>query len=215
MSVYVDTCFNEDETLEDILRNHLVQSVFEKTPQSFLPLETLNQVVTRTSILLALEINTPSDEENELITFILNNAKRTFATTVFVGVRPLRNAIQLFRTNGFDDRRLPMKELPADDAASHPFAAMESTTMRSRRRMWTQARILNFYEHQWKFLVPVFSTTEIYCDLGEQTIPFIKRINNVREGSFGSLIPYTVHPDHIQYPDNSVSCESLLKKAIR
>lgn len=195
---------DEEETLEDILRNRLVESVFDKTPHLFLPREALSQVVTRSSVFIALNISTPNDEDNELVRFILKDAKRIFATTVFVGVRPLRKAMQLFRSNNFGDEKLPLKEPPAGESSAHPFEAMEQTTKRPRRRIWTQANILNFHDHQWKFLAPVFSTAESTYDLGSQTIPFVKRINHIREGSFGSMIPYTVHPDHIRYPAGRV-----------
>lgn len=201
----------DGEPLLDVLTGNTIKSAFEKTPHEFIPHGTIDREVTRASILEAMDVDEPSKEDEMLVTFILESAKKVFAIAVYIELKSLYKAISLFEKSGFVDTKLPIRANtnPYPKSAKgpqHPFAAMEEPVKRDKDRIWTSGKLKMFQEYQWRFLAPVFSITESNHDLGENIVPFISKQLSFGEGSFGVVSKYEIHKDHIQDPVGELRC---------
>jgi hypothetical protein len=77
----------------------------------------------------------------------------------------------------------------------------------NRRMPW----LSEFCDEQWKFLAPVFSTTQYNHNLEEaHIIPFVRKSQSSGEGSFGVVSQYVVHKRHI----DPVSAQLVLRKVL-
>lgn len=199
---------DEGESLADLLTNRSVQSRFDKTPHRFVPQDTVDKLITEISIRSAIfeECDQIDEEDEALIDYILQDAKRLFAITVLLRFKKVRtscNAMFLFKDKGFTDRNLPFEDLPSADNEhageneDTPPMDISSHKLGAIGKLWTEARVRTFCHEQWKLLAPVFSTDKDNHDLGIHTIPFIDTNNEASEGSFGFVRKYTIHPDHI------------------
>lgn len=207
----------EDASLWEILRECLVPSKFDKTHHQFVPEGSLDRVITKDSILAAMDVEQPTGEDDLLVEFILKRAKKVFAISVFIELEgsTLRRAMLLFKDTEFNDTKLPIEDTrnsspPANLSNSHSastsgagqniLASLE-VSVNGGNRIWRKPKIYNFCEHQWKFLAPVFSTAEYNHDLPALSIlPFISKHANFDKGSFGQVSKYEIHPNHIKDP---------------
>jgi hypothetical protein len=117
----------------------------------------------------------------------------------------------LFQKYSFDDNKLPIQAWSGDQFKDNPkkgilhlFVSMEGRWKNGYGKIWTLRKIKGFQEHQWKFLAPVISTAEPNHNLGELTVPFIKKHAKFDEGSFGVVSKYEIHGDHIIDPSRPV-----------
>src|SRR5437016_3104430 len=107
----------DDADLSSQLKGHMIKSQFEKTPFQFLPQSDLEDIITEDRIMDALSIRRPSTADRQLLDFILEKAKKVFAITAYIELEgsQLRDAMSFFHSNGFDDRKLPIKEMSAKE----------------------------------------------------------------------------------------------------
>jgi len=204
-----DLSGGHDLSLWEYMWEYMVKSKFDKHDvYSFIPAGILDRLIKRESILKAMEIESPTEEDDALVHFIEKKAKKVFATTAYIKVcgQLLYRAMLLFKENNFDDSKLPIKPWPSDKLRKartrtlHPFANMEGAVGEGVDPIWRSANIYDFQEAQWKFLAPIFSTSQLNHDVGKRILPFISRQTNPKEGSFGVVSKCKIHTDHIRDP---------------
>ncbi|KAF2496438.1 HET-domain-containing protein [Lophium mytilinum] len=194
-------------TLEDRLLKSFVASTFDSQRQSYLPEGRIVELVTAESITEELELDhlDPStaakfdqSRQAELVDWILNGARKLFAICVECGILPRRNMLATFlrfRKYGFDDKSLPIRN-PRDN--SRPTASNSPDPV-FHEQVWSMFKLHNFYEKQWKYLVPVFGSNQYDYDLPSDCIlPFQTDRDDTGQGAFSSVYKVKVHPDHMR-----------------
>lgn len=170
----------EAETLTTILRRKLVRSKFDRTPHDFIPAGIVDCLVTETAVRFELRFGEPGIENNDdLVDFILKRARKAFATMVSANVKTqdLKKAMVWFKKNEIDDQNLPVVR---------------------RTEFWTRSWRWDFFQNQWRFFVPIFSTSDDSHDLEEaQILPFISKLSGSGRGSFGEVSQYVLHRKHM------------------
>ena len=191
--------------MQTAIRERRVESRFGNRLDRFLPQGQLNRLITRDSILDAVEIEEDEVEEGDelLVKFVLQEAKKLFAILVTTRHPKLQEAISLFQKHNFDDTKLPIKFWTGQmfNDAQHPFFEMQGVR---KKKVWDKSLIYDFQEKQWEFLAPVLSTEETYHCYGNHVImPFVAQIASFAEGSFGVVSKYEIHEDHMVIKDAS------------
>lgn len=172
---YTDT-WRSSNKLRELLRNAMQWSEFSRTPNRFVPDGTVDRLINEMAVKTSMRIDKPSAEENELVTWILADAKKTFAIALLAGVN-LNEAMRWLKRNNISDKDLPILK---------------------RTELWRQSWRLDFYEQQWTFTAPIFSTMRDIHNLEEAHIlPFIEKLSAVGEGSFGEVSKYVLHKNHM------------------
>jgi hypothetical protein len=195
----VEAPFNDDTEYADaektawVLRGQisakLRMSMFDKSHPKFLPAGILDHTITDETIKTSLGIACPTQEENELISYIRTRAKIVFATAVYSKLNA-NKVMRWFKAQNLDDSDLP-------------FAPQSDPQL----RCWLD----EFCEDQWKFIAPIFSTAKDSHDLEEgHILPFISRSAKVQSGSFGDVYRYTIHKDHFSPVSKFVIAKTLL-----
>jgi hypothetical protein len=223
------------DPMSDKIMRCFRSSVFDRTTRDFAPKGSIDDVITRKSILMEMDVDDPTDDDELLVDNILEKAKKVFAIAVHIGLdgSNLRKAMASFKSNGFADKDLPISYTMRENAVNQPndHAMDPSNThqvvARSRssasgtnipasfdisRRPWNRGRIYNFFEAQWKFLAPVFSTDKFNHDLEPLCIlPFVSKDSDIDKGSFGQVSKFEIHPDHFVDPKNPVRDSHYVK----
>lgn len=172
---YPDT-MKTSAKLRDFLSARVVDGVFDKVPQEFVPEGVVQGHMKFRRVKIALGIKIPNEEEEELINFIVDKAPKAFAVTVVAKINANR-AMRWLKQNGFTDDNLPV---PA------------------KTDVWQQSWQADFYKAQWMFFATVFSTVNYGHNLQEaQIIPFVEKISDVGHGAFGIVSQYAVHKAHM------------------
>ena len=73
--------------------------------------------------------------------------------------------------------------------------------------LWSELRIYNFCQEQWRFLAPVFSQQKFKFDLKpDHVLPFMEKSSggDVKEGAFGRVFRVRIHPAHQKDPVKDV-----------
>ncbi|KAL2280883.1 hypothetical protein FJTKL_12195 [Diaporthe vaccinii] len=190
----------------------LVVSTFPPgSHQVYMPEGHLDQLITEQSIIgeLAGMFNLSSQKQadahiNEgLIEYILKSATKVFAISLICGVEAgaLRKAMEVFKSNGFDDGNLPVK---FTDSGETPWSQL----------YWPSLVTHKFRQRQWMFLVPVFRRGMLDVDLEPHHIlPFALAANEKPEGRSHNLWEVTVHEAHQEEPmrkfDNSLATAAI------
>lgn len=170
---------DEDEnSLRPLVADRLVKSAFESTPFKFMPEGVIQDLITEDIIRKTLYVTEPpSEEDNEMIHFIETRAKKTFAIVVLTRPSNTKRVMELLRRKGIDDSRLPIKD---------------------RRKLGRRPWAAEFYDDQWKFFAPIFSTHNCPNDLAEYDIlPFVSRNEGFKKHSFGLVSKYLLHRNHM------------------
>ncbi|XP_014559825.1 hypothetical protein COCVIDRAFT_90891 [Bipolaris victoriae FI3] len=177
-----DESSSDEETdprpqLRPLITDRLVKSAFEKTPLRFVPEGNMQGIITEDMIKISLGIGTPaSRKEGEMIEFIKKHAKKVFAIVVYMK-GDCMEIMKSLKRKGIDDDSLPIKD---------------------QRDLGRKEWASDFFEKQWQFNAPVFSTTEFNHDLEESHIlPFIAKNVDSKRGSFGVVSQYVVHRNHL------------------
>lgn len=173
---------SEDETdcqpqLRSLIRDKLLKSAFDKTPHNFVPERTIEGIITEDIIKRSLKITNPSNKENEVVEFVKTRAKKTFAIVVFSKQDDIMSVIRSLKRRGIDDSQLPIK---------------------NKERLGSKDWASDFYEDQWRFFAPIFSTDNYNYDLEEcHILPFVSKDMDSGRGSFGMVSKYLVHQNHL------------------
>lgn len=193
-----------DDGLGNQIPKHLFASNFDEFDRTFLPEGALTQLITLDTIMSELDrfeeglhlLNAPIREKQRaeyssvfrqrLASWILDEAPRTFATMIHCNLNPLYLLISMRRCRdySFTDNNLPL--LKATDLPRGWYTTI-----------WDQAQLQDFYDKQWRFLVPVFKPGRYNYDHQYNTIfPFIKLNEPPRSGAFSSVYRVRIHPHH-------------------
>jgi hypothetical protein len=198
----------EEEDLRTAIIERRVQSRFGKSFGQFLPRGQLDRLVTRKSVLEAMDVEEGEVEEEDetLVAFVLQRAKKLFAILVTIRHTRLQDAISLFEKHNFDDSKLPIQVWTAAMFldSQHPFFEMQGVAKKKRDRVWDKSFIYDFQDKQWEFLAPLISTEEMNNCYGNNVImPFVAQHASFAEGSFGVVSKYEIHEEHIVITDTS------------
>ncbi|KAJ8117109.1 hypothetical protein OPT61_g1616 [Boeremia exigua] len=183
-------------------------SNFDGLERDFLPERQLSRLITHDTIMdeldkfvgglgdvrngvkrRLLERTYDLEARENLATWILSNAHRTFAITVQCSLRPLHLLLTMaiFRDTGFTDEDLPL----SDPRVTTP------STRYWKKDIWPPGKLQDFYEKQWRCLVPVFRPGKYHYDLPHNSIvPFTKTDVAPMLGAFSAVHKVKVHPEH-------------------
>jgi hypothetical protein len=182
-------------SLADLIVGAYATGVFDNPPQEFLPQSSVAKFITEAAIVEELEDELDNDKDKDLVDFILQSAKKVFATAIIssIGGNDLYKAMKKFKDNNFHDDRLPLKR----DAMS------ELPCFQGK--FWNKLRTHNFLKNQWIFLAPVFTKSKFKLDLEpEHIFPFTWVSNDAKEGTFSNVYQVTIHESHQEDPTLTV-----------
>jgi serine/threonine protein kinase len=223
----------EEENLKDKLLLSMQESQFEKTPNSYIPRDKVDEIFGTqskrdgTPNLLIFEPMgvspaTPTENDLSLAYHVRAHCRILYLIAVFIELEPksLRELMSIFRQDEFTDQQLPisvwtMEELKTD-TKKHPLVLMERKYSEQKPRIWNFRHIQRFQSDQWKFLIPTISTTEIFHDFRQFTIPFIAKHNFRGKGGNGIVYKYEIHHAHFNDPSSPIiTNEALAQNATR
>lgn len=214
-------------SLSDLLLEAQVTSEFPGGHE-FLPEKALHEIITYDAVFEALQISEEQTGEGgefpgeELVKYTLDNAKRVFATVVYVfDAGPKRQrAMQRIMRAKFGDRDLPVEKQDLKDKFKDGVGRFSDASDNGVKETstWDLAKIHLFCTVQWQYIAPVFSADELHNNLAEQSIlPLTKKIAEPRRGAFGQVIGYEVDTSHfVGFNDNvrTISIPLLLNRIL-
>ncbi|KAJ4005557.1 hypothetical protein NW752_002390 [Fusarium irregulare] len=196
-------------TLGGFIRDAMANSVFNRE-QKFLPEGAVDGLVTRDFIIWAFykSKNHPSltSSLQSVISFILTKTKKIFAIFVLIGLKGAalyQLMVFLFERRIYDDR-LPFENSKLEEF--HPSLEFEDDTKGMRveqedsgNETWTDDHVSDFFDQQWRFCSPTFSTSKENHDIDMQAIlPFTeKHADSTAEGVFGEVMKCKIHESHL------------------
>jgi len=203
---------SEDEAprLADHMTKLFIVSDFDRDGRDFLPVTSLDSVVTEGHIIEELKATDGKGKKDidDIVQFILEHdyAKKFFAIIASLGLDKPRKMMKSLMDSaeelGLDDRCLPIDDPRCQDSGLPHTLRLSSL---GKGKVWKEDHIGRFYREQWRFLAPVFqSANEIhnsYQDFKAPCImPFINRYDDddsASKGAFGSVTKCKIHPDHL------------------
>jgi serine/threonine protein kinase len=203
----------EEEDLKDKLLASMQTSRFEKTPSQFLPRDKFEAIFSaqprdRTLAIfepMGVKLAAPTADDLSLAKHILEHCRALYLIAVFIELKPepLRTLMSIFRRDEFTDRRLPIDVWPGEkikaEKKNHPLVVMEKLHEPARTlHIWNLKSIAKFQSEQWKFLIPTISTSDIFHDFGQRTVPFVVKHNFVGKGGNGIVHKYEIHHAHFE-----------------
>ena len=199
-----DFLLNSGQSLVDRIPNYLSASNFDGSDRSFLPEQHLDQLVTLDTIVnelgrfnehLALIREDARESRRQeynlefrqrLASWICHYAPRMFATMIHCNLNPLFLLLSMQKCQElqFTDENLPLSSSTEPPTGWNP-------------SIWTRARKQDFWDKQWRFLVPVFEPGRYHYDHEYNCIfPFVKSNEPPRIGAFSVVHKVTIHPGH-------------------
>ncbi|KAK7742276.1 hypothetical protein SLS53_004419 [Cytospora paraplurivora] len=165
--------------------------------QRYIPEGCLDQLFSRQTIIQEFTRGAEVADEHhvdeyleDLISFILLSAKKLMAICLMSGVDKgeLRQALEIFKSNQFDDKSLPLLSLDADHP---PWSQLD----------WSPIKLSHFNGDQWRFYAPIFSKDNIKLVLENQHIlPFQLASREPKLGAFSEVYEVTIHEAHQKEP---------------
>lgn len=209
----------ETEPLCELIWSTLVGSEFDKTDRSFSPEGSIDKHITKASIITALWADSSEPPVDDLVDFILRDAKRVFAIAICSGLEDnkLRRAMEFFKSRNMTDKGLPFSKARWEERAEGPSGlsghvgssphSYGSVNNAHYKDLWPKIKIDKFCKQQWAFCAPVFIIGKINHDFERDTVmPFTKKDTiSMAQGSFGSVFKCQVHTSHLKASENSVS----------
>lgn len=200
-------------SLGDQIYQRLKRSKFD-TKQQFLPEGCLDQLINPQALKddLFYEKDILDSIDESLVNFINTHAKKVFATAYCVlgaGGSTLVATMAYFQSLEFSDKCLPIEDLLTDETMRNAPTELPFPFNQPRpliiSRTWAPMRINHFYQHQWKFLAPVFSKNQFHHVLSvDIVLPFIWVNNTTKEGLFSKVYEVEIHPEHQKLLDTKV-----------
>ena len=185
-------------SLRDLIPSHFVQSHFDSVPRDFMPADIIDELVTPVAVQRELLMGIVTSEEKNVIEYIITKARRLFAITIGVGFtrEELLWAMESFMDCNIND----IDSLPIlNDNFETRIRKSVLTEIDPEGVVWTSSRRFYFYNRQWSFLAPVFSTRGAHYDLHTKSIlPFLDRDTERREGPFGYVFKVVIHPRYLE-----------------
>jgi hypothetical protein len=181
----------QSPALADLIVGSYAIGVFDNPPRAFLPLSFLSVFITKAAVAEELEQNLDIDNDSDLVNFIVESAKKVFATAIVSAIdgSNLYMLMKRVQENEFDDMCLPLKR---DTMSTLPCFQGE---------FWNELRTQRFLQSQWVFLAPVFSKSQFKIDLEpEHIFPFTWVSNDAKQGIFSNVYEATIHESHQEDP---------------
>lgn len=176
---------------------------FDTRPDEFLPQSAISELVDRDAIIR--ELWEPgkdlTDDDKNLVQWIQNDAPQLFLTMIYSRTPDIDScsrkcmSMKLFRKHDLSDDRLPLTH-------TVDFLCTPSTDDEERncRNIWNEGMEFYFKPSQWKFVVPVISSTKFTYSLQPgQILPFTVVDDVVKGGAFGRVYRVKIHPSHIDH----------------
>jgi hypothetical protein len=204
------------QSLRNSIRSYFEKSLFDGNSRPFLPEGVIDTLVVPEAVKKELQITDPNREEQALIDYIVSGSKKLFLITIQAGIRPehMYHAMVLFMTNNINDKSLPitLNERFWALQGAREFPEFDIETAKSKLdeidpdgEVWERWSREEFYQAQWAYLAPVFSTRDVNIDLDPQAIlPFLSKNPDIRTGAFGQVFQVKIHSKHLIDPDNLV-----------
>ena len=197
---------DQDQSLASKLLASFVPSNFQDPARDYLPDKCITDLITGDRIEGEFEKGDQvcdTAQLRELTLWVCAKACRTFAITVQcdLGSIQLLLAMLVFKKTHFDDEKLPLADPQQIAASPEQFD----------RRIWSDLKLRDFYDKQWRCLVPVFSPDRYDYNLLDKCIfPFTKESAIPKVGAFSSVHKVQIHPDHQKHQQmHKVSDNSL------
>ncbi|KAI8944996.1 hypothetical protein F4801DRAFT_584826 [Xylaria longipes] len=186
----------------DVRANYLKGGMMSN--ERFLPDDKLEELVTKESVLLALQETTIKQQYHEdLATWVLESGKRLFLILVLltrVSEEQL-SWLEDLKNDGISDSALPLGFSEAEPYYGYSLIAeAEGAQNFHSFKDWKDNNLLLFRVYQWIFLAPVFgaSTKFRYQLTSEQPLPLLNLVKKPAKSSILREILYgEIHPAHI------------------
>ena len=188
---------DEEHSLASRICHNLATSKFDARGHDFLPENYMEELITEDAIRTELGLGTDStrivESQQNLVEWIHSEAKKVFAIAAYCSLGPtgMLASMEQFKRCNFNNESLPIDNLRNPNGRTLP------RHFRSRDKIWNSQRLYTFWEHQWKFLVPVFDTKTYNYNLESECIfPFIWKDERPKQGAFGCVYKVRIHPAH-------------------
>ncbi|KAH7216175.1 kinase-like domain-containing protein [Fusarium oxysporum] len=181
------------------LLEQLVKSQFPPGCKfEFLPKARIDRLVSREAIIQELSdsANPFKPEDEVFIQWILHKARKLFLTILdsrlVEGPSDKLYSLDCFQARGLDDDQMPWTDssrfLPIDDIENETWF----------HDVWSKEMDTNFRRSQWRFVVPVITSTQFRYRLeAHQVLPFLQVVGNPKEGAFGRVYCVQIEQSHI------------------
>ncbi|TXB97036.1 hypothetical protein FocTR4_00011158 [Fusarium oxysporum f. sp. cubense] len=164
----------------------------------FLPKARIDRLVSREAIIQELSgsANPFKPEDEAFIQWILHKARKLFLTILdsrlVEGPSDKLYSLDCFQARGLDDDQMPWTDssrfLPIDDIENETWF----------HDVWSKEMDTNFRRSQWRFVVPVITSTQFRYRLeAHQVLPFLQVVGNPKEGAFGRVYCVQIEQSHI------------------
>ena len=215
---------NPTEQFRDVITQYLWTN---ENGEEFLPHTKPKELATEEKVseilehsLSKLKLDFPeSDTSSEffvrdLASFTITHSVKIFLTLVMIEKPWL---IESFRINGYQQDTA----LPVSNFRENKKAILVGDRAVSTIPPWTRGGIDAFYDQQWKFIAPIFTTRPFHYDspLSHRAVlPYVQYepqdesyynskeyVEEERSGSYGAVEHRVIHADHIQLLGDQVS----------
>ncbi|KAI3334653.1 hypothetical protein F4824DRAFT_501912 [Ustulina deusta] len=186
----------------DIRTNYLKGGAIRN--QQFLPNDKLEELVTKKSVLLALQETTIEQQYHEdLASWVHESGTRLFLILVLLtrGSAEQLSWLNFFKNNGVNDSVLPLGFSDAEPYYGYSLAAApaESAQKFHAFKNWEENDLILFKTYQWMFLAPVLGASNKFRHQlsSEQPLPFLTLPQKPAKGILGETLYGEIHPAHI------------------
>lgn len=200
---------SEGQNWDDLIHLKLEWGdALDGTKHKFLPEGVLVKYLTAESVRRKLEEDIPSNDIDDLVTFIVSHARKIFATLLlldFEGDR-LCKAVRHFRDHRTGSKVSPITDsfLPITEAK---IKGKEVSFFEDRKPPWKLTNVSGFCEQQWTFLAPKLPPKRSQGQLLKvdalTVLPFIEA-KHIDAGAFRDVYRVMPCPSHIRDKDLKV-----------
>jgi hypothetical protein len=190
------------DSLANRFNASFVTSTFDERNRDFLPENCIDELITSAAIRDELELDNLAKElpeldlswQNTFVWWIIIYARKAFAILVLCNLSPVltRETLMRFREGNFDDSQLPFgnPRLPIGVSLPMPWKNLFD------RGFWNLSQLYQFYEAQWRCIVPVFSPREYEYDISSDYILPFTKTHVVKGDALSAVYRVTIHPAH-------------------
>jgi hypothetical protein len=163
--------------LRDALRDVSVRSAFDRTPHEFVPEGEVEKLIHKKSVIRGCLQSERGDKYTHLVDYIFGHARKAFAVATFAKINS-HKAMKWFMKKKLGDKDLPIVNEKPD---------------------WTKSWRNDFFDAQWRFFAPVFSTSIHSHDIEKaQILPVVAMPHVAGQGAFGEVSQFLVHRAHVR-----------------
>ncbi|KAI0439925.1 hypothetical protein F4803DRAFT_529213 [Xylaria telfairii] len=167
----------------------------------FLPNDRLKDLVTKETVLSALQETTIKQQNHEdLASWVLEKGMRVFLILVLLTRSSMEQLSYLedFKNEGVNDSALPLGFSDDEPYYGYSLAAEGAPKFHSFKD-WEDNNLILFKKFQWMFLAPIFGTSNKFRHQlsSEQPLPFLKLAKKPAKGILGETLYGEIHPAHM------------------